>query len=93
MGRMGIMEMMEMKFFEPPSSSFQGGVHISYQASLLSEERGRNRPPVHKICRQYNNMVFYRSVNGFVFIPRTSQNNNVVECSVRGGITLCEINV
>ena len=43
MGRMGVME---VKFFEPPSSSFQGGVHISHQASLLPEERGCNRPPV-----------------------------------------------
>ena len=38
MGRMGV------KFFEPPSSSFQGGRHISHQASLLPEERGCNRP-------------------------------------------------
>ena len=38
MGRMGA------KFFEPPSSSFQGGLHISHQASLLPEERGCNRP-------------------------------------------------
>ena len=37
MGRMGV------KFFEPPSSSFQGGRHISHQASLLPEERGCNR--------------------------------------------------
>ena len=41
MGRMG---RMEVKFFEPPSSSFQGGRHISHQASLLPEERGCNRP-------------------------------------------------
>ena len=43
MGRMGGMG---VKFFEPPSSSFQGGLHISHQASLLPEERGCNRPPV-----------------------------------------------
>ena len=42
MGRMGVMA---AKFFEPPSSSFQGGFHISHQASLLPEERGCNRPP------------------------------------------------
>ena len=41
MGRMG---RMGAKFFEPPSSSFQGGLHISHQASLLPEERGCNRP-------------------------------------------------
>ena len=35
-----------VSFFEPPSSSFQGGIHISHQASLLPEERGCNRPPV-----------------------------------------------
>ena len=40
MGRMG---RMGVKFFEPPSSSFQGGRHISHQASLLPEERGCNR--------------------------------------------------
>ena len=34
----------EVTFFEPPSSSFQGGFHISHQASLLPEERGCNRP-------------------------------------------------
>ena len=43
MGRMG---RMGVKFFEPPSSSFQGGRHISHQASLLPEERGCNRPSV-----------------------------------------------
>ena len=40
MGRMGVMA---AKFFEPPSSSFQGGRHISHQASLLPEERRCNR--------------------------------------------------
>ena len=44
--RMGRMGRMEVKFFEPPSSSFQGGHHISHQASLLPEERGCNRPTV-----------------------------------------------
>ena len=38
------MGVMGVKFFEPPSSSFQGGRHISHQASLLPEERGCNRP-------------------------------------------------
>ena len=38
--------LMGVKFFEPPSSSFQGGRHISHQASLLPEERECNRPPV-----------------------------------------------
>ena len=38
------MGVMGAKFFEPPSSSFQEGVHISHQASLLPEERGCNRP-------------------------------------------------
>ena len=41
---MGLMGVMGVKFFEPPSSSFQGGLHISHQASLLPEERGCNRP-------------------------------------------------
>ena len=40
------MGVMGVKFFEPPSSSFQGGFHISHQASLLPEERGCNRPLV-----------------------------------------------
>ena len=44
--RMGLMGRMGAKFFEPPSSSSQGGRHISHQASLLPEERGCNRPPV-----------------------------------------------
>ena len=34
---------MGVKFFELPSSSFQGGRHISHQASLLPAERGCNR--------------------------------------------------
>ena len=40
----GIRKVMGVKFFEPPSSSSQGGRHISHQASLLPEERGCNRP-------------------------------------------------
>ena len=36
---MGLMGVMGVKFFEPPSSSFQGGRHISHQTSLLPVER------------------------------------------------------
>lgn len=31
--------LMGVKFFEPPSSSFQGELHISHKACLLPEER------------------------------------------------------
>ena len=41
---MGLMGVMGAKFFEPPSSSFQGGRHISHQTSLLPVERECNRP-------------------------------------------------
>ena len=41
---MGLMGVMGVKFFEPPSSSSQGGRHISHQACLLPEERECNRP-------------------------------------------------
>ena len=41
---MGLMGEMGVKFFEPPSSSFQGGRHISHQTSLLPVEKECNRP-------------------------------------------------
>ena len=61
MGRMG---RMGAKFFEPPSSYFQGGVHISHQASLFPEERGCNRPPV---------LLFYLSVSPARRAPHPNQ--------------------
>ena len=61
---MGLMGVMGVKFFEPPSSSFQGGRHISHQASLLPEERGCNRPPV---------LLFYLSVSPARRAPHPNQ--------------------
>ena len=58
------MGVMGVKFFEPPSSSFQGGLHISHQASLLPEERGCNRPTV---------LFFYLSVSPARRAPHPNQ--------------------
>ena len=58
------MGVMGVKFFEPPSSSFLEGLHISYQASLLPEERGCNRPPV---------LLFYLSVSPARRAPHPNQ--------------------
>ena len=80
---MGSMGRMAAKFFEPPSSSFQGGVHISHQASLLPEERGCNRP---QCCFSKIIPSFFTIKEGSTFLtkplfPQEREDVTALRCS------------